>query len=184
MKDIKLKKGGNKDFYNFLMNHQKDATKEIDKNDVGKIILPTGTGKTYIEINTIIDDLYSNINNKEYHPSYLFTSPRLLINNQTGLILFQTLSKCIISDKCVDILFVGSDGVSKPELLKYFKDNNYKLVLRQNLYSGGATYNNIKSVEKKLEVARNQYQTTLDSEIKKAINAGITKINIDTDFYF
>ncbi len=65
----------------------------------------------------------------------------------------------------------STPGDDDAKRFKYFKDENYSIVLNQNLYSGGATYNNIKSVEKKLEVAKNQYQTTLDSEIKKAIKA-------------
>ncbi len=54
---------------------------------------------------------------------------------------------------------------------KYFNDNNFRVVLKQNIYSGGATFNNVRSVEKKLEVAKNQYKTTLEKEIKKAIKA-------------
>ena len=54
---------------------------------------------------------------------------------------------------------------------KYFNDNNFSVVLKQNIYSGGATFNNVRSVEKKLEVAKNQYKTTLEKEIKKAIKA-------------
>ena len=54
---------------------------------------------------------------------------------------------------------------------KFFNDNNFRVVLKQNIYAGGATFNNVRSVEKKLEVAKNQYKTTLDKEIKKAIKA-------------
>lgn len=41
--------------------------------------------------------------------------------------------------------------------------SNYKFVLNQNLYSGGETENTIKSLEKKLDVAKNQYQITLQT---------------------
>ena len=54
---------------------------------------------------------------------------------------------------------------------KFYTDNNFEVVLRQNLYSGNKTYNSVKSVSKKLEVARNQYRLKLDEEIKKAIKA-------------
>jgi len=53
----------------------------------------------------------------------------------------------------------------------YYNDDNYEFVLKQNLYSGSATKNNIKSVAKKLEVAKNQYRIKLDEEIKKAVKA-------------
>uniref|UniRef100_UPI0009F971F8 TolC family protein n=1 Tax=Arcobacter sp. LA11 TaxID=1898176 RepID=UPI0009F971F8 len=64
--------------------------------------------------------------------------------------------------------FPGTDDTGK---FKFFNDKNYKFVLRQNIYSGGATNYDVKSVAKKLEVAKNQYRITLDSEIKKSIKA-------------
>ncbi len=62
-------------------------------------------------------------------------------------------------------------GQNEGEKYKFYTDNNFEFVLRQNLYSGNATFNNVKSVSKKLEVARNQYRIKLDEEIKKAIKA-------------
>ncbi|UTJ07804.1 TolC family protein [Arcobacter roscoffensis] len=56
-------------------------------------------------------------------------------------------------------------------LYKRYKDNNYRIVLRQNLYSGGKITNDINNLVKKLEVSQNQYEITLDDEIKKAIKA-------------
>ena len=61
----------------------------------------------------------------------------------------------------------GTNGVK----FKYYDDESYKFVLRQNIYSGGATANNVSSVLKRLEVAKNEYRITLDEEIKKAIKA-------------
>ena len=54
---------------------------------------------------------------------------------------------------------------------KYFNDRNYKFILNQNLYSGGETSNNIKSLEKKLNVEKNQYQIVLQEQITKAVKA-------------
>ncbi|XOB63590.1 TolC family protein [Campylobacterota bacterium DY0563] len=62
-------------------------------------------------------------------------------------------------------------GENEGDKYKFYTDNNFEFILRQNLYSGNSTYNNIKSVSKKLEVARNQYRIKLDEEIKKAIKA-------------
>ncbi|RXJ90730.1 hypothetical protein CRV01_06160 [Arcobacter sp. CECT 8983] len=77
----------------------------------------------------------------------------------------------------VDFEYVRGRTRSKPndedELakFKFFNDEYYKFVLRQNLYSGGSTSYMVKSVAKKFEVAKNQYKIKLDSEIKKAIKA-------------
>ena len=54
---------------------------------------------------------------------------------------------------------------------KYFNDRNYKFILNQNIYSGGETSNNIKSLEKKLNVEKNQYQIVLQEQITKAVKA-------------
>ena len=61
----------------------------------------------------------------------------------------------------------GEDG----KKYKFFHDRNYRVILRQNIYSGGASEYEIKSVVKKLEVAQNQYRIVLEEEIKKAIKA-------------
>jgi outer membrane protein TolC len=54
---------------------------------------------------------------------------------------------------------------------KYFNDRNYKFILNQNLYSGGDTSNTIKSLEKKLDLEKNQYEIVLQEQIIKAVKA-------------
>ncbi len=61
-----------------------------------------------------------------------------------------------------------SDSNSK---FKYFSDQSYKFILKQNLYSGGGSISNFKSVVRRLDVAKNQYRIVLDDEIKKAVKA-------------
>ncbi|WP_164091548.1 TolC family protein [Poseidonibacter lekithochrous] len=56
-------------------------------------------------------------------------------------------------------------------LYKYFDDRNYRFVITQNIYSGGADTYNLKNAYKKLEVAKNKYRIVLESEIRKAIKA-------------
>ena len=60
---------------------------------------------------------------------------------------------------------------NQDKYLRYYNDRNYKLILNQNLYSGGDTENTIKSLEKKLDLEKNQYQMVLQEEITKAIKA-------------
>ncbi|MGB5793409.1 TolC family protein [Poseidonibacter sp.] len=54
---------------------------------------------------------------------------------------------------------------------KFYNNKNYEFVMRQNLYSGGATYYEIYSVQKTRDVTQNQYIIVLNEEIKKAIKA-------------
>ena len=57
------------------------------------------------------------------------------------------------------------------KFFKYYNDRNYKFILSQNIYSGGETSNNVKSLEKELNVTKNKYHLVLKEEITKAIKA-------------
>ena len=61
--------------------------------------------------------------------------------------------------------------VEPEKSFKYFNDRNYKFILNQNLYAGGETSNIIKSLEKRLDLEKNQYQVVLQEEITKSIKA-------------
>ncbi len=52
---------------------------------------------------------------------------------------------------------------------KFYNNKSYKISLKQNLFSGGGDYFNLKSVQKKLEVAKNQYKIALEDNIKKTL---------------
>ena len=54
---------------------------------------------------------------------------------------------------------------------KFYNDESYKLTLSQNLYEGGETSANIKNLEKKYEVEKNNYRLTIAKEIQNAIKA-------------
>jgi outer membrane protein, adhesin transport system len=64
-----------------------------------------------------------------------------------------------------------SASKSNDYYFKYYNDRNYKLIFNQNIYSGGETTNNVKSLEKELNVAKNKYNLVLQEEITKAIKA-------------
>lgn len=63
------------------------------------------------------------------------------------------------------------NGTKDTKFFRYYNDRNYKFILSQNIYSGGETSNTIKSLEKKLNVEKNQYQIVLQEQITKAIKA-------------
>lgn len=52
-----------------------------------------------------------------------------------------------------------------------YVDENLKILLRQNLYAGGATEYKIKALEKSLQVAKSRYELAIAQEIQNAIKA-------------
>ncbi len=52
-----------------------------------------------------------------------------------------------------------------------YADENLKVLLKQNLYSGGATEYKIKALQKSLEVSKNRYEVAISQEIQNAIKA-------------
>jgi len=61
----------------------------------------------------------------------------------------------------------GDDGEGN----KYFNDESYKLSVNQNIYKGGATRNEVQSLEKKYEIEKNNYRLVIAKEIENAIKA-------------
>lgn len=74
------------------------------------------------------------------------------------------------SVKKIHNLETGDESIDTPEH-RDFNEENYKLTLRQSLYSGGATELKIKSLASKLEEAKRKYKIVLEQEIQKAIKA-------------
>ncbi|AXH15246.1 hypothetical protein CP985_07875 [Malaciobacter mytili LMG 24559] len=54
---------------------------------------------------------------------------------------------------------------------KFYNDRSYRLVMSQNLYSGGATHTFIESLRQSLLVERNKYKIAVQEELTKAIKA-------------
>lgn len=52
-----------------------------------------------------------------------------------------------------------------------YVDENLKILLRQNIYAGGATQHKIRSLEKSLQVAKSRYELAIAQEIQNAVNA-------------
>ncbi len=52
-----------------------------------------------------------------------------------------------------------------------YDDENLKILLKQNLYAGGATEYKIKALEKSLQVAKSRYELAIAQEIQNAIKA-------------
>jgi outer membrane protein TolC len=67
-------------------------------------------------------------------------------------------------------LKTGDATVDTPSHLN-IDDENYKITLKQSLYSGGATALKIKSLKAKVEEGKRKYLIVLEQEIQKAIKA-------------
>lgn len=67
-----------------LRKHQKDCVETIETNSFlrGKIILPTGTGKTFVEATLICDDISQRIERGEYGGVHVICCPRILLSLQ------------------------------------------------------------------------------------------------------
>ena len=74
------------------------------------------------------------------------------------------------SVKKIHNLETGDESIDTPEH-QNFNEENYKLTLRQSLYSGGATELKVKSLASKFEEAKRKYTIVLEQEIQKAIKA-------------
>lgn len=63
----------------------------------------------------------------------------------------------------------GDDGPTTG--MHKYDDENLKVLLRQNIYAGGATEYKIKALEKSLQVAKSRYELAIAQEIQNAIKA-------------
>jgi TolC family type I secretion outer membrane protein len=61
----------------------------------------------------------------------------------------------------------GEDGIK----YKRYTDESYKFTFKQNIFAGGQTQWNLKSVEQVLKLEKNKYRIVLQEEIAKAIKA-------------
>lgn len=65
-----------------LYDHQRDALLEIMKYNMGKIIYPTGTGKTFIQAATIAMNIIEDVVNPKGDRVHIIQVPRILLSYQ------------------------------------------------------------------------------------------------------
>jgi len=107
----------------FLSNnrlHQSKALEAIAKFDKGQIILPTGTGKTRVQVAMIVRDMIAQANAGTLG-TYVIASHRLLLNKQ---LMDELLDLCLKCGLPVNALYVGSARHDDKEVYdKYFQHN-------------------------------------------------------------
>lgn len=97
--------------------HQSKALEAISKSERGQVILPTGTGKTRIQVAMIVKDMLSKDGG---FGTYLIASHRLLLNKQ---LMDELLDLCLKCNLPVNALYVGSARHDDKEVYdKYFYD--------------------------------------------------------------
>ena len=103
--------------------HQVEALDIISKHNIGQICIPTGTGKTYIQMMVHINDMISKQKNNEYG-IYVIAAHRLVLCKQLYN-EFVIETKFIHNIDC-DYLCVSSDSYSLKSLHKSLINTNIK----------------------------------------------------------
>jgi len=111
-----------------LRPHQIEALKLINNNQNGIIHLPTGTGKTFIQATSIvqnIDDGFKwakNVSKKDV-PVFVILSPRILLSNQ----IFDEIKNVLITKKIDFRYLIVHSGFKKENI------DDIKLIKKYNL---------------------------------------------------
>ena len=125
----------NNEIYNkFLCDmrkHQIGALRSIESNSIGQILLPTGTGKTRVQIAAHLSDMVSKTNNNE-RGVYLIACHRILLCKQ---LLNEFLELLVPMDMPFDVLIVNSDKVDKSELSFRFREDDSNFAKKHEVSS-------------------------------------------------
>jgi superfamily II DNA or RNA helicase len=133
--------------------HQIEALSILRNHSIGQVCIPTGTGKTFIQLMLHIHDMIEKQKNNEYG-IYVIAAHRLVLCNQ----LFKEFvyeTKFINSFDC-DFLSVSSDSYTIGSLHKSMEKNS-----------------NVSKADVKQKLSRNDVEvksTTVKSEIKKFVD--------------
>lgn len=111
-------------FDNWMKNnrdHQNEAFKAIQKNTIGQVSLPTGTGKTRVQIATHISKMIEMTKNNEYG-TFVIGAHRLALCSQ---LLSELITVAVNAGIPFDILFIGSDRFSDDKVHCKFKNKGF-----------------------------------------------------------
>lgn len=112
----------NEDSYNNFLakmrKHQSGALQAIFENVIGQVLLPTGTGKTRVQIATHLSDMVEKTDNNE-RGVYLIACHRILLCKQ---LMKEFLDVLVPMEMPFDVLIVNSDNINKAKLSQRFSD--------------------------------------------------------------
>ncbi len=102
-------------------NHQNEAFKAIQKATIGQILLPTGTGKTRVQIAAHVSKMIEMCKKNEYGV-FVIGAHRLALCSQ---LLTELITVAVNAGIPFDILFVGSDRFSDDKVHCKFKNKGF-----------------------------------------------------------
>ena len=108
-------------FQNWAKNHrdhQKEAILAIEANVIGQVSLPTGTGKTRVQVHTHVSTMIDSTKLGVYVIAY----HRLALNQQ---LLSDLIEVAVNAGIQFDIMFIGSDQVSGDRFYKKFRNKGF-----------------------------------------------------------
>lgn len=104
-------------FYSMHRTHQREACVSMESSVIGQVCLPTGTGKTRVQISEHIKDML----NSTKKGVYVIGAHRLLLCRQLLNDLLDEAHECGLD---FDILFVGSSRVDRDDFYNNYEGRN------------------------------------------------------------
>ena len=95
--------------------HQKKAIEALQTDQVGQCSLPTGTGKTRVQVHLQVDDMRKS----ESSNVYVIASHRLALNKQ---LLNDLVDVAVNASVPFDLLFIGADQFNESNLFERFRN--------------------------------------------------------------
>lgn len=135
------------DFFKILRLHQQNAILKMDGETKGQILLPTGVGKTYVQIYKILETLQSSES-----AISLMTAHRLLLCEQLIKELLKFSCDFNLYGK-FDVLSIGSDGIDNDDFIK-IKDDVKELTKECNITNTTTKEEILKAVHKAKKLKR------------------------------
>ncbi|APW66192.1 hypothetical protein LPB137_10200 [Poseidonibacter parvus] len=173
----------NKDDKNFIIEEKEDKLNELSlflgEKEIQKKMNPSYPSlNSYSRISDIDVDNYKRVSLMDVVLETVSTSD-LLKASREKVIQNEIKLKDAIAGYYPTLNFEYEIGKTRAtntaddrtNAFRYYDDRNYKFVLNQNLYAGGATTNDVENLKKKLDLAKNQYYLVLSEEVTKAIKA-------------
>lgn len=96
--------------------HQKNAIAALTNATIGQCSIPTGTGKTRVQVHLQVFDM---LNQKSEHGVYVIASHRLALNKQLLNDLVDVAANASVP---FDLLFIGADQFNESRLFERFRN--------------------------------------------------------------
>lgn len=113
----------------FHRDHQKAALKAIGTNQIGQISMPTGTGKTRVQIALHIEEMIRKLQRSEYGV-FVTSAHRLALCTQ---LLEEMIAVAVNAGIPFDILYVGSSRFTEDKVYAKFKSQGFNRYVNESV---------------------------------------------------